>query len=99
MMHAGDLAEMARLQEAEIAAWADEMNESTRLTWLWALLFGPLYFAAHGFRSQAVLVLLLDLMLVGLLAAPFLAYLAWRQRGAERAEWLSLMLRSRAAAS
>lgn len=98
MMHAGDLVEVARLQEAEIAGWAAEMDESTRLTWLWALLFGPLYFAAHGFRSQAVLVLLLDLVLVGLVVAPFLAYLAWRKRGTERAEWLSLMLRSRAAA-
>ena len=96
MMHAGDLAEMARLQEAEIAAWAEEMDESTRLTWLWALLFGPLYFASHGFQRQAVLVLVLDLVLVGLVVAPFLAYLAWRRRGAERAEWLSLMMRSRA---
>lgn len=97
-MHAGDLAEMARLQEAQIAAWADEMDESTRLTWLWALLFGPLYFLAHGFRGQAALVLVLDLALVGLVAAPFLAHLAWRRRGQERAAWLSLMLRSRAGA-
>lgn len=97
-MHAGDLAEMARLQEAQIATWAEQMDESTRLTWLWALLFGPLYFLAHGFRGQAALVLLLDLALVGLVAAPFLAHLAWRRRGRERAEWLSLMLRSRAGA-
>ena len=96
MMHAADLAEIARRQEAEVALWAAEMTESTRLTWLWALLFGPLYFAAHGFREQAVAVLVLDLLLVGLVATPFLAYRAWRRRGRERAEFLHGMLSARA---
>ena len=96
MMHDADLAQIARMQEAEVAAWAEEMTESTRLTWLWALLFGPLYFAVHGFRGQAVTVLVLDLLLVGLVLAPFLAYPAWRRRGRERAEWLHGMLAARA---
>ena len=98
MMHASDLAEMARMQEAEVALWAREMDESTGLTWLWAMLFGPLYFAAHGFRGQALAVLVLDLMLVGLVLAPFIARAAWRRRGEEQARWLHGMLAARAEA-
>ena len=96
MIHDGDLAEIARMQEAEVALWAREMDESTRLTWLWAMLFGPLYFAAHGFPGQALKVLALSLVLVGPVLAPFIARAAWRRRGAERARWLHAMLAARA---
>lgn len=67
-------------------AVADSLDESTGLSWLWALLFGPLYYLAHGFYARALVVLLLDLMVIGFVVSPFLAYPAWRKRALARAE-------------
>ena len=71
---------------AKIETLSEQMNESTGLSWLWALFFGPLYFAAHGFWGRAVLVFALNFVLIGFILAPFLAYPAWRERAREKAE-------------
>ena len=71
---------------AKIETLAAKMDESTSLSWLWALLFSALYFAAHGFWGRAVLVFALNFVLIGFIIAPFLAYPAWRERAREKAE-------------
>ena len=71
---------------AKIETLAAQMNESTSLSWLWALFFGPLYFAFHGFWGRAALVFALNFILIGFIVAPFLAYPAWRERAREKAE-------------
>ena len=40
---------------ATATRWED-FDESTGASWFWALLFGPLYYIAHGFWKQAVLI-------------------------------------------
>ena len=72
--------------QAKIDLMAPKLDESTSLSWLWALFFGPLYFAAHGFWGRAVLVFALNFVLIGFIVAPFLAYPAWRERAREKAE-------------
>ncbi len=64
--------------EAEVLA--ESFDESTGASWFWALLFGPLYFAVHGFWGRAVLLLALNLVVIGFFVAPFLAYPAWKDR-------------------
>jgi len=49
-------------------------------------LFGPLWFAFHGFWGRAVLVFVLNLFVIGFIVAPFLAYPAWHERAREKAE-------------
>ena len=58
-------------------------DHSTGLSWLWAFLFGPLYFAAHGFWQRAAIAFALGLTMVGIIVWPFMAYPAWRKRAAE----------------
>jgi hypothetical protein len=70
---------------AETIDWRD-FDESTSLSWLWAFICGPLYFAWHGFWGRAVLVFILNLMLIGFILAPFLAYPAWRERAKAAAQ-------------
>ena len=77
--------------KAEAAALADTFNEATGLSWLWAFLFGPLYFAVHGFWSRALVVLILNFFFIGFVVAPFLAYPAWRKRAEEKAQQLLLI--------
>ena len=72
--------------QAKIETLAAQMNESTGLSWLWAFIFGPLWFAFHGFWGRAVLVFALNFVLIGFIVAPFLAYPAWRERAREKAE-------------
>ena len=72
--------------QAKIDLMAPKLDESTSLSWLWALFFGPLYFAAHGFWSRAALVFVLNFALIGFIVAPFLSYPAWRERAREKAE-------------
>ena len=72
--------------QAKIDIMAPKLNESTSLSWLWALLFSALYFAAHGFWGRAVLVFALNFVLIGFIVAPFLAYPAWRERARDKAE-------------
>jgi hypothetical protein len=63
-----------------------EFDESTGASWFWALLFGPLYYIAHGFWKQAVLVFILNLFIIGFIVSPFLAYPAWRERAKATAQ-------------
>ncbi|MEQ3626681.1 MAG: DUF2628 domain-containing protein [Celeribacter sp.] len=70
--------------EAEILA--ENFDDSTGLSWLWAFLFGPIYFAVHGFWGRALLILVLNFVVIGFFVAPFLAYPAWRRRAKNRAE-------------
>ena len=72
--------------QAKIDLMAPKLDESTSLSWLWAFCFGPLYFAAHGFWSRAVLMLVLNFVLIGFIIAPFLAYPAWRERARAKAQ-------------
>lgn len=58
----------------------DENNQSTKLSWLWALLFGPVYFAVHGFWGRAVLIFILNFFIIGYFIAPFIVYPSWRER-------------------
>lgn len=75
--------EVAKIEAEQLA---ETFDDSTGLSWLWALLFGPIYFAAHGFWGRAVLVLALNFVFIGFLIAPFLAYPAWKARATEKAE-------------
>jgi hypothetical protein len=77
--------------KAEIELIAETYNESTGLSWLWAFLFGPLYFWVNGFVARGFVVLLLNLVFIGFLIAPFLAYPAWRKRSMEKASKLHLV--------
>ncbi|MDE0209529.1 MAG: DUF2628 domain-containing protein [Boseongicola sp.] len=63
----------------------EAIDDSTGLSWLWALVFGPIYFAVYRFWWQALLVLLLDFILIGFIVAPFMAYPAWRSRAKKSA--------------
>lgn len=81
-----ELKERVRVNQAKVDDLSDSFNEATGLSWLWAFLFGPLYFAVHGFWSRAALILFLNFLIIGFLVAPFLAYPAWRIRAKEKAE-------------
>jgi len=76
----------AEVSRVEARALADSFDESTGLSWLWALLFGPFYYLVHGFYARALVVLVLYLMGIGVFVSPFLAYPAWRKRALARAE-------------
>ena len=67
------------------------------LSWLWALLCGPFYFAAHGFWGRAALLVVLDLLLVGLILSPFMVYPAWAARAVQEDRQLGLLARARSA--
>ena len=88
----------ALASKAELELIADAHNESTGLSWLWAFLFGPLYFWVHGFVGRGFVVLLLNFIVIGFIVAPFLAYPAWRKRAMAKAQKLhavSLATRTR----
>ena len=70
---------------AEIEELTDVHNESTGLSWLWALLFGPLYYWTNGFVGRGFVVLALNFILIGFIISPFLAYPAWRKRAYSKA--------------
>ncbi|MEM1346654.1 MAG: hypothetical protein AAGI34_19005 [Pseudomonadota bacterium] len=65
---------------------AEALDESTGLSWLWAFLFGPFYYAVHSFWPRALIILLLDFLVIGFLISPFMAYPAWKERARQRAE-------------
>jgi hypothetical protein len=85
----------AQVQKAEVEALADSFDDSTSLSWFWALICGPLYFLVHGFWQRALVVLLLNFIFIGFIAAPFLAYPAWRRRAEIKAERMLLIDRVR----
>ncbi|PZX03791.1 DUF2628 domain-containing protein [Celeribacter halophilus] len=74
----------AKLAQAE--QLQKQYNESTKASWFWALLFGPIYFAVHGFWGRAVIVLVLNFAIIGFIVAPFMAYPAWRARAEKKAQ-------------
>ena len=94
MIQNQNVVERTNTRLAEIDEVALSVNESTGLSWLWAFLFGPIYFAVHGFWGRALLVFLLSFIIIGFLIAPFLAYPAWKGRARERAERLILIDRA-----
>lgn len=91
MSRASELAHNVRVQQAEIEEVAQTVNQSTSVSWLWAFLFGPIYFAFHGFWGRAVLVFFLNIIIIGIFVAPFLAYPAWKERAREKAERMLLL--------
>jgi len=93
------LVERARADAAETRLLAKTYNESTGLTWLWSMLFGPLYFWVHGFIGRGFLLLALCLPTFGLavLVAPFLAYAGWSKRARLKAEDLVTISNARSA--
>ncbi|MCA0963285.1 hypothetical protein [Salipiger bermudensis] len=81
------LVDEARADNAERDLLIETYKESTGLTWLWSLLFGPIYFWVHGFVGMGFIVLIVSIATfgIGILAAPFLAYYAWRKRAEKKA--------------
>lgn len=61
------------------------LNKSTPLSWLWALLFGPLYYFVHGFFGRAILILGLDFFIIGIIISPIIVYGAWGKRALKEA--------------
>ncbi len=86
-----NLAEQVVADKAEIELIAETYNESTGFIWLWAFLFGPIYFWVNGFVARGFVVLLLNLIVIGFIVAPFLAYPAWRKRSMEKATKLHMV--------
>lgn len=78
----------ARSEEAEKRMLIRTYNGSTGLTWLWSILFGPLYFWVHGFVGRGFLLLGLCIVTMGfgIIAAPFLAYAGWKKQARLKAE-------------
>ncbi len=84
-----DLVAEAEADRIEIEALKKAYKDSTGLTWLWSLLFGPIYFWVHGFIAMGFVIILICVPTygVGILAAPFLAYHAWNRRATRKAEY------------
>jgi len=82
------LVEEVEADKAEAELLKESFKESTGLTWLWSLLFGPIYFWVHGFVLMGFVALVIAVATfgVGILAAPFLAYYAWGDRAKKKAE-------------
>jgi hypothetical protein len=86
-----NLVEDVIADKAEIELIAETYDESTGLSWLWAFLFGPLYFWVNGFVARGFVVLLLNFIIIGFLISPFLAYPAWKKRSMEKAKKLHMV--------
>lgn len=69
-----------QVNQAEIDLLAETFDESTSLSWLWSLMFGPIYFLVHGFWGRALIVFILCFFIIGYLIPPFIVYPAWRER-------------------
>jgi hypothetical protein len=92
-----DLVAQAEGDRAEARQLAATFNESTGLSWLWALLFGPLYFWVHGFVARGFVLLGISIITLGfgLLLAPFIVYPAWRKKAEQKANDLVAISRAR----
>lgn len=73
---------------AETKLLADELNESTGLSWLWALLFGPIWALTIGSGKYAGIMLLVWILTLGFgwITWPFFAYAAHRDVASKKAE-------------
>lgn len=89
-----DIVLEANASKAEIELIAETYNESTGLSWLWAFLFGPLYYWVNGFVGLGFLIFFLNFIIIGFLISPFLVYPAWRKRAKARAEKLHAFSRA-----
>jgi|TARA_R100000935_G_scaffold55959_1_gene86619 hypothetical protein len=87
----------ARADKAEAELLTDTFNESTGLTWLWSILFGPIYFWVHGFVGRGFVLLAICIVTLGfgVFFAPFLAYPGWKKRARRKAENMTLISRAR----
>lgn len=87
----------AQADKAEVEILTDTFNESTGFTWLWSLLFGPLYFWVHGFVGRGFILLAICIVTIGfgVLLAPFLAYPAWKNRARRKAENMASISRAK----
>ena len=74
--------------KAEIELIADAHDESTNMSWLWAFLFGPIYYWVHGFVGRGFIIFFLNFVVIGIIISPFLARPAWRERALVKAEKL-----------
>lgn len=63
-----------------------EHYQGTWLSPVWALLFGPFYYLAHGFWREFFLTLITVPFGIGLLIGPLLARGAWDRRAVDRAD-------------
>jgi len=80
-----NLVQDAAADKAEIELIAETYDESTGLSWLWAFIFGPIYFWVNGFVARGFVVLLLNFVIIGFIVSPFLAYPAWKKRSLAKA--------------
>lgn len=76
----------------EQLAW--EYPQGTGLSWLWGLLFGPLYFLFNGFWKRGILIFLIGGLLVAVFPPLFIlvaiycsvtARSAWSKRAIKQA--------------
>jgi len=93
-----DLVTQAQADKAEARQLTDTFNESTSLSWLWAFLFGPIYFWVNGFVARGFVLLGITVVTLGIgaLVAPFIVYPAWRKRAALKAADMVAISKARA---
>lgn len=72
--------------KSNINTMTEDLNESTGASWLWAFLFGPIWFLFIGSWRYAAISLVLSLFVVGIIINPFLAYPAHRAVARDKAE-------------
>jgi len=91
------LVSLAEGDKAEMRQLAATFNESTGLSWLWAFLFGALYFWVHGFVARGFVLLIITVCTFGFgaLIAPFIVYPAWRKRAEAKARDMVAISRAR----
>ncbi|WP_412550543.1 hypothetical protein [Shimia sp. MIT910701] len=88
------LLEETQQDSQDIALLKRDLNESTGLTWLWSILFGPIYFWVHSFTGAGFVVLVVAIPTLGLsmlLLNPWLAYKCWRDKAESKAETRLMM--------
>jgi hypothetical protein len=91
-----DIIADARRHQITQKVIAKQINESTKWTWLWSILFGPIYFWVHGFVGAGFLAVLIGFMTIGfgIVTFPFIAYSAWRRKAEAKAEMMQIMRRN-----
>ncbi|MBM2320366.1 MULTISPECIES: hypothetical protein [Marivita] len=52
----------AKADKAQAELLKESFKESTGLTWLWSLLFGPIYFWVHGFIALGFVQLIVSIV-------------------------------------
>lgn len=83
-----------KADKAEIELLAEAHDESTGLSWLWAFLFGPIYYWVNGFVGIGFLILILNFLVIGFIVSPIIVYPVWRSRARKKAEQLHAISRA-----